>query len=67
MKRPKIELDIEKNISELTISPDGRVFAFGASRPILELLAALAPHDRRIKRMLRRVRASGPVLPGDIE
>ena len=56
MKRAPIVLDNEKNISELTISPDGRVFAFGASRGVLEVLSALAPDDQRIRRMLDRVR-----------
>src|SRR4051812_13903352 len=45
-------LDNEKNVTELTIAPDGRVFAFGTSRPILEVLEALRPDDRRVGALL---------------
>jgi hypothetical protein len=49
-------LDNEKNTTELTIAPDGRVFVFGTSRPILEVLAALQPHDEKVQRLLEHVR-----------
>lgn len=49
-------LDSEKNITELTIAPDGRVFAFGTSRPILEVLEALQPRDEKLQRLLEHVR-----------
>ena len=63
MKRVPIVLDNEKNVSELSISPDGRVFAFGASRGVLEVLSALEPHDQRIRRMLDRVRGRESSAP----
>ena len=47
----------EKNTTELTIAPDGRVFVFGTSRPILEILAALQPTDPKVRRLLEHVRA----------
>lgn len=50
-------LDNEKNTTELTIAPDGRVFVFGTSRPILEILAALQPADEKVRRLLEHVRA----------
>jgi len=69
-----IELDTEKTTSELTISPDGRVFAFGTSRGVLEVLCAVAPQDMRIRRMLEHVRASeqraklkSQAMTGDVE
>ena len=49
-------LDNEKNITELTIAPDGRVFVFGTSRPILEVLEPLQPRDKKLQRLLEHVR-----------
>jgi hypothetical protein len=43
-----VELEDETNLTEITIQPDGRVFVFGASRPILDVLAGLSPDDSRI-------------------
>ena len=57
MKRQRVELDIEKDMTELTIGADGRVFAFGTSRGVLEVLCAVAPQDQRVRRMLEQVRA----------
>ena len=57
MIAPPTALDIEKNTTELTIAPDGRVFAFGTSRSILEVLAALQPADEKVRRLLEHVRA----------
>ena len=52
MRKPPLVLDDEKATTELTIAPDGRVFAFGTSRSILEVLAALQPADKRVQRLL---------------
>ena len=49
-------LDNEKNITELTIAPDGRVFVFGTSRRVLEVLESLQPGDARVHRLLQHVR-----------
>ena len=52
----------ETSITELTIAPDGRVFVFGTSRPVLEVLLALNPHDRRVGRLVEQVqRVEGSV------
>lgn len=60
MRTPaRVQLDIEKSVTELTIAPDGRVFAFGTSRPILELLEALRPDDARVRALLQHVRNTG--------
>jgi len=50
-------LDNEKNVTELTIAPDGRIFVFGTSRQILEVLAALQPADEKLQRLLGHVHA----------
>ena len=59
-------LDNEKNVTELTIAPDGRVFAFGTSRPILEVLEALRPDDARVNALLSHIR-NLPASEGGVE
>lgn len=49
--------DNENTMTELSIAPDGRVFVFGTSRPVLELLEALQPNDAKLCRLLQHVRA----------
>jgi hypothetical protein len=57
------QLDNEKDMTELTIAPDGRVFAFGTSRAILEVLEALRPDDLRVRALLGQVREpAAPVM-----
>jgi hypothetical protein len=41
--------------SEITIQPDGRVFAFGITRPLVAVLATIPTSDERTKRLLRRI------------
>jgi hypothetical protein len=48
--------DDETGVTELTIAPDGRVFVFGTSRPILEVLEALQPRDAKLRNLLEHVR-----------
>jgi hypothetical protein len=47
------EADDETNLSEITIQPDGRVYVFGASLPILQILQSLQPNDRRLEAIIR--------------
>lgn len=35
----------ETSVTEITIAPDGRIFAFGTSDRVLEILGELAPAD----------------------
>jgi hypothetical protein len=46
--------------SEITIMPDGRVFAFGITRPLAALLASIETSDERTKRLLDRLSGHGP-------
>ena len=55
MKRAQTLVD-ETSISEITIQPDGRVYVFGTSRQLLEVLEELCPDDLRLGRLLVRVR-----------
>jgi hypothetical protein len=42
--------------SEITIQPDGRVFAFGITGPLAAVLATIPTSDERMKRLLGRIR-----------
>ena len=44
----------ETEMTEITIQPDGRVYVFGASLPILQILQSLQPNDLRISAILRQ-------------
>lgn len=50
-------LQDETTITEITIQPDGRLYVFGTSRQVLELLDDLRPRDVRLQRLLGHVRA----------
>jgi len=50
-------VDEECGITEITIRPDGRVYVFGTSRPVLEVLRAVNPVDAKFRRLLAQVRA----------
>lgn len=50
------ELPEETRISEITIQPDGRVYVFGTSRKVLELLEVLQPNDAKLNVLLDHVR-----------
>jgi hypothetical protein len=41
-------------LSEITILPDGRVYLFGMTLPLLELLAALPTRESQWKALLAR-------------
>ena len=51
-----MSLESEKNVTELSIAPDGRVYVHGTSRQVLEVLEALDPRDVRVRIMLEHVR-----------
>jgi hypothetical protein len=58
----------ESTITEITIQSDGRVYLFGASREVLEILEGLAPTDPTVRRVLDHVRqtaAPGPTPRGN--
>jgi hypothetical protein len=46
----------ETCITEITIQPDGRVYVFGTSRGVLEVLEQLRPDDAKVRLLLSRVR-----------
>ncbi|MGP0067797.1 MAG: hypothetical protein ACLQGP_29905 [Isosphaeraceae bacterium] len=50
---------------EITIQPDGRVFAFGITGPMAAVLATIPTSDERMKRLLERISRlqPGPEAP----
>ncbi len=49
-------LQEETNVTDLTITVDGRVYIAGTSRPVIELLADLQPGNPRLAALLNHLR-----------
>jgi hypothetical protein len=54
-RKPAPEAVDESAESELTIQPDGRVFAFGITGPLAAVLATIPTADDRTRRRLERI------------
>jgi hypothetical protein len=67
MKRKPLDTVHLSTESTLTIQPDGRIYAFGITRPLVEVLAALPTTDdgaRRLREILSGPCArTGPGVP----
>jgi hypothetical protein len=46
----------ETNMTEITIQPDGRVYIFGTSRQVLDILVDLDPRSSKLRSLLNRVK-----------
>lgn len=53
----------EDSLSEITILPDGRVYVFGMTLPLLELLAALPTREGHWQTLLAPDRAATSSAP----
>lgn len=54
----------ESSDSTLTIMPDGRIFAFGITRPLVDVLSTFTAADEETARLLRRIGGmNGPSAP----
>ena len=62
MARPIINASDETDVSEITISPDGRLFVFGASKPLMELFAELGWRDADCDSTGRRTRETSEIV-----
>jgi hypothetical protein len=51
-------MDDETDVTDITILPDGRVYVFGLSGPILEVLQTLQSDDERVQRLLSATTAA---------
>ena len=58
--KPIVEVDEETNITEITIRPDGRIYVFGLSRQVLQILENLRPGEPHLAGVLAHVRAVEP-------
>jgi hypothetical protein len=45
----------ETTMTEITLQPDGRVFIFGTSRHVLDILLDLDPDSARLQRLISEV------------
>ena len=61
----KQNLDDESTLSEITIQPVGRIYVFGPSLGILEMLETLAPTDARLQNILTQVRHTTAVITSE--
>ncbi len=52
----------ETAVTELTIAADGRVYVFGTSLSVLEILSTLNPKDERLAARLKPVEGDSSVL-----
>ncbi|HUB26083.1 MAG TPA: hypothetical protein VL992_11690 [Tepidisphaeraceae bacterium] len=55
--RQELDVEAESRTSELAIMPDGRVFAFGTSLAVLEILKSLEPENVQIGALLNEARS----------
>jgi len=62
MKHPRPETIDLSDESMITIQPDGRIYAFGITRGLAEVLAAIPTGDERTRRLLGHLTG-----PRDIE
>ena len=53
-KNPPESVD-ESTESEITIQPDGRIFAFGITKSLATVLRTIPMADNRMKRLLERI------------
>lgn len=56
-----MNVEDEKAVSEITIAPDGRIFVFGSSRQVIEVLDDLNLGGADFKRRIEHIRE----LPAD--
>ncbi len=55
-KPPKVDETVDESTeSEITILPDGRIFAFGITGPVAAVLATIPTADERTRRLLERI------------
>jgi hypothetical protein len=60
-----VAADDETGLSEITIYPDGRVYVFGMSQRVLEVLGTLEPDNARVRHLLECLRAAGASQASD--
>ena len=59
LRRTTISAEDETAITDIRIAPDGRVFVFGASGQVLEMLSDLGWGDDNLQARLKFLKTSG--------
>lgn len=59
MKHPRPESIDMSDESMITIQPDGRIYAFGITRGLIEVLAAIPTGDEKTRRLLALLTGPG--------
>jgi hypothetical protein len=54
--KDQTDISDESLMTEIFIQPDGRVYVFGTSRPVLEVLESLEPKSDMVQRLLATVK-----------
>ena len=49
--------DEETTISEISITPDGRIYVFGASYDVLKIIEGMAACDSEVRRRVAHIRS----------
>jgi len=67
MKDRDASIEDETTLTEITIQPDGRVYIFGTSRQVLDILVDLNPHSPWLKQFMGQVRSMESSQAGGCE
>lgn len=65
MKDGNAAIKDETTLTEITIQPDGRVYIFGTSRQVLDILVDLNPHSPWLKQLMGQVRSIESAQAGE--
>jgi hypothetical protein len=60
-------IDDETTMTEITIQPDGRVYIFGTSRSMLDILEELNPKCGWLQELIGQVRSNETAAAGGCE
>ena len=60
----KVAADGETSLTEITIASDGRIFVFGLSGEVLEILAELCPNNPVLQARMSRLPARATAEAG---
>lgn len=58
--------DEETPITEITIAPDGRIYVFGASAEVLEVMGSLDSQNAELRKRIDESRKTAPASSGNI-
>jgi hypothetical protein len=59
--------DEETTISEISITPDGRIYVFGASYEVLKIIEGMAAGDSDLRRRVAHIRSLGTSMEEKVQ